>query len=91
MSSLEDLLNEAADALDTAAEATRKLIAHELRKMGFAESEIAEELAQYEEHFTTLVANELPKHELRELLKATITGTETPPPPRGRPLTLVPD
>jgi hypothetical protein len=87
--SCEDLLNEAADALDKAAEATRKLIAHELSKMGFCEAEIAEELVRYEERFTTLVVNELPKHELRELLKVKISGTETPPPPRGRPLTLV--
>ena len=81
----------AADALDKAAEATRKLVAHELRKMGLCETEIAEESARYEERFTTLVVNELPKHELRELLKAKVTGTETPRPPRGRPLTLVPN
>ena len=81
----------AADALDKAAEATRKLVAHELRKMGFCETEIAEESARYEERFTTLVVNELPKHELRELLKAKISGTETPPPASRSPLTLVPN
>jgi hypothetical protein len=86
MSSLDDLLNEAADALDKAAEATRKLIAHELRTMGYCDAEIADELELYEERFATLVVNELPKRELRKRLRAKITGTEKPPP-----LTLVPN